>query len=278
MTFPQPNADEYCVNGYDFFRLKTKLACPGDLYESAQSSYGVALGPDSDIANVNIAYFDEQMPNYMGLVKVSPDRGVVGLLNANNLATYAPANRPAKILAWPDDLWNPAYVPGAFVANITRYLLETPTLDLFEYFSPQESLVPKRNDKEWFYQELTIPAAVSGAAGKVLVAVPFYGRKYASVLFHSIGGGAGASVDIGVFGVTLLIDSPGTPPATPDAVESTLASATDQSTKLVVVDSCSPTVGGMFDLLLVSALAHDPANQPAGVAIKIITSDTPGGG
>lgn len=275
MAFPQPDADEYAINGYTFFRLNTPLASPGDIYESAQSGLAFALGPDSDIATVTIAYFDQQQENLLNMIDISPARSVVSRLDANNLSTYLPAQRPAKILLWPADLWNPNYVPGAFTANSTL-ILETPTLDVIQYFQQPASLVPHRNDREWFYQDITMPPAVGVNVGKIFVVVPFYGRKYASVFFKAKGG----LVDVAVAGITLLIDAPGTPPATTNAVETTLDTRAATLTDVIVVDpgALPAKVGGMYDLLQVGIIAHGSLSEPTGVIVKIITSDTPAGG
>ena len=62
MSYPQPNADQYAINGYQYFRLNTLLSSPGDIYESAQSALAIALGPESDISRVAVAYYDDQVP------------------------------------------------------------------------------------------------------------------------------------------------------------------------------------------------------------------------
>ena len=74
MSYPQPSADQYAIKGYQFFRLNTLLTSPGDIYQSQQSGHAFAIGPESDISNVNVAYFDDQVPNFMAQTVISPQR------------------------------------------------------------------------------------------------------------------------------------------------------------------------------------------------------------
>lgn len=291
MSYPQPDANKYAANGYEYFRLNTLIASAGDIYESEQSGLGLAIGPDSDIANVGVNYFDQQVENFIQQVNVSHSRSFVGRVDANNNKTYAPAERPARVLIWPDDRWNPDFFPffdGTYSDVSSTQILETPRLDVVQYFTEVPSLVPYRNDKTWFYQTIATP----GSGGYAFVTIPYYGRRYAKILFgnqilaHSFdmviygvdlqqqklqaGGGIG---DVGQFtsllpatGYTSLIDAVqvivknGKTPAAP------LTSAVND--------------GGMFDLLTVGVRTHTSGSTgaPQEFNLKIITSDVPGGG
>lgn len=298
MAFPQPDADKYAIDGYKFFRLNTLLASPGDMYESAQSAHALAIGPDSDIASVVVNYFDQLQPGNINELLVTQNRSYVGLVNANNLSQYTPSNRPAKILIWPNDLWNPQYFPfftGSERDDGSTQILEVPRLDIIEYFQPQGSLVPKRNDKEWFYQTVTTPTL---ASAKAYVTIPYYGRRYAKILFQAE---AAAFMDIDIYGVDLQQQ------AQVDAGLGTVSvgnvgigtSLTGTGTSkyhnlhefqfiindgINAADPLAPTpaeqarFGGMFDLLTIAVSGHGSLDRGQNFLLKIITSDIPGGG
>src|SRR5690348_7452464 len=97
--FVQPNSDQSCLKGYDFFRLNTLLSCPGDIYESKQSGRAFMLGPESDIANVGVTYFDDQKtPTFVSQFVLTPQRPWSGRIDARNEVGYMPANRPGRLL------------------------------------------------------------------------------------------------------------------------------------------------------------------------------------
>lgn len=279
MAYPQPSADQYAIDGYKFFRLNTLLASPGDIYESGQSSNGICIGPDSDIANVMVAYFDQQQPNQMNQAKISPSRSIVGRLDSNNDGSYLPSGRPGRILLWSGDTWNPNFEPPT-VSDNNFIILETPTLDVIEYFEEQPSLVPQRNDKTWFYQQLLFPAAVSTTPGSIIVTVPYYGRRFARInvfipgVFESV-----PPIDVAVYGTILNLGDGVSNPTTLITSLTDITTDFDVPVNAGTIES-TPAIdtpnGGVFDLLTVLVTAHDHTNQPPnGVLIRIITSDTP---
>lgn len=202
MTYPQPDADIAVVKGGKFFRLFTLLESPGDIYESAQGANAMCIGPESDISEVAVAYYDPTQPTNISQLVVGNDRAFVGLLNVNVADPYAylPAQRPGKILMWPNNLWNPDFVPnGGTLGPTVTQILETPILDVLQYFGPQSSLTPQRRDKTYTYQEVVVP---DGEGSVAYITVPFYGRKYASIRAVHFSGPQGG-VNIAVYGNTL---------------------------------------------------------------------------
>ena len=97
MSYPQPDSNQYAIKGYQFFRLNTLLTSPGDIYESAQSGHSIAIGPESDLANINVAYFDDQVETFMQRTTISPLRAFVGRIDARNDAVTAPVERRARL-------------------------------------------------------------------------------------------------------------------------------------------------------------------------------------
>jgi hypothetical protein len=176
MTFPQPSSTEYLFGGQDFFRLNTPLQSPGDIYESDVSCHGFCIGPDSDISQVQVNYFDNQVASSRlnGFI-ITPDRAFQGRIDARLDATYPqlPGNRTARILMSSADIYDPTYRPEGF--NVANDALDfiVPRFDVIQYFKNMPSVVPTRSDKkyDWKYYD-TIP-------GIQWIIVPYYGRKYA---------------------------------------------------------------------------------------------------
>jgi len=182
MAYPQPSSNAYAVKGYQYFRLNTPLVTPGDIYESEQGGLALALGPDSDIARVQVNYFDDQAPNFINSITLSNDRSFVGRVDANLEGEYAPSNRPARILIAPLDLWNPQFEPPAASLHLgNTHLLITPNLDVIEYLSqPPPGLVPQRSDKVWSFPEVPIqdPFVAPATVPQAWITLPYYGRRF----------------------------------------------------------------------------------------------------
>jgi hypothetical protein len=269
MTYPQPNANSYAVNGGQFFRLNTLLASPGDIYESEQSGHAFAIGANSDMSRVNVAYFDRQAPNFMNMLTLGPERSFVGRVDADNLSAYSPSNRPGRILFWPDELWNPN-VLDPFVGPGDTKITVTPRLDVVEYFKPQGSLEVKRNDKRWLFQRLTVPATESapGVPDSVWIAIPYYGRKYANI---DLSVPVAPTVNFDIIGVKLQIDAGQT---FNKSLSASLGISSAQVTIQAGLQGAFPTPRGMWDVLLFK-LTTAISGTGNLANLSIITSDTP---
>lgn len=255
MSYPQPSSDAYAVNGYQFFRLNTLLTSPGDIYQSLQSGLAFAIGPQSDVANVNMVYFDNQVPTFMQQTVISPQRSFVGRVDARNDERYSPAQRPAVILFWVDDIYDPNYRPIALPAPFNPVTdaiqFVAPRLDLIEYFKPQESLVPGRENKEFVFQNYPV------TPGLFLLVVPYYGRKYCFVEFTNRN--QVTANTFGITGVNYAITQDGVPAMKPYHQEKTLLApaaiaANAQATKIITASA-----DGMFDALVFSFTDAGPA-------------------
>jgi hypothetical protein len=180
VSYPQPNFDQYALNGYKFARLNTPLTSDGDIYESQQGAQGFAIGPDSDISKVNLAYFDDQVPRFMNQVAITPERSFPGFFAARNEVNYVPSNRPGRILMWSDELYNNTWSPS-FIDVAGRIDFEVPVLDVVQFFAPAaQAMNQGRNDKEYWYDFIPAPANAFGPNTWVLV-IPFYGRRFCNL-------------------------------------------------------------------------------------------------
>lgn len=262
MTYPQPSASDYTRNGYDYFRLRTLLSSPGDIYESAVGGRALCIGPESDIANVNINYFDDQVSNYLQQTAVSPLRAFAGRIDAQNDRQYVPINRPGKILIWPADIYDPNFKPVAFVdGDIMDF--QAPVLDVIQYFAAPPSLSTPRIDKSFVFQNYN-------SLSTAWIVVPFYGRKLAYIQFTNR-----TPVNVTnfqVIGVNYAI-TPDTTPAplqpAPYHQEKQLVAPIDVAFGEQVDAIITATSEGMFDALVFGV---NGATGPC--PLRIITSDT----
>lgn len=267
MSYPQPDANQYALNGYKFFRLNTPLVSDGDIYESSQGTDGLAIGPDSDIAKVNVAYYDDQVARYMNQVAITPGRPFPGKLLARNEATYAPTNRPGRLLFWPDDLYNVDWRPSDYDPGQWRIDFVRPVLDVVEYFSPVGQIAG-RNDKQYRYHQMPFANPAGGFWGLI---IPFYGRRYASVFVGNLRvGNEGVSLEVN--GLTYSQGEAGDQSSDVVVVSADAAVAPGASTMRVVKASTH----GMFDALFLkfSATWSNPPSMPTTeVSICVTTSD-----
>ncbi len=212
MSYPQPDSNVPALRGIDFFRLKTELFSPGDLYESEQGSHAFAIGPDSDIPSASIFYFDEQQDTTrLTELEISVKRSFAGTLNARLDTTYPLSLRPGRLLIAPAVLYNPSWRPIAFSVAHDAINFITPVFDVIQYFSPQPGLQPSRNDKEFSFASFNGFAFAS--SGKYWLVLPAYGRKSASFIWDNATANsaqAGVHMKVVVFGIRLAEFTPST--------------------------------------------------------------------
>lgn len=261
MSYPQPSADQYSIKGYQYFRLNTLLTSPGDIYESAQSGHALAIGPESDLANINVAYFDDQVETFMQRTAISPLRAFVGRVDARNDQTYQPAERVARILFWSADIYDPNYrpisKPAAFNATNDQIQFVAPRMDVIEYFKPISSLTPGRTDKEFTFQNYPV------VLGRFYLVLPYYGRKYAYCEFTNRD--QVLANTWGIVGVNYAItqDDSTTPYHQETTIQSPVAiNANNQATRIIKASS-----DGMFDALVFSITGAGPA------PLRVVMSD-----
>lgn len=263
MSYPQPNSNSPVLLGQGFFRLTTPLISQGDIYESQQGAMAFAVGPNSDISQVGLSYFDDTVPNtFMGQAQITPERLFSGAVYARNEpnALYQPSGRQGRILIYPTDIWDPNYIPAGFGIGDLLFLT-APVLDVIQYFSAPPDVAPQRSDRSIQMQEVAI------GAGTTYMVFPYYGRGYAYLSFGNHSGGA---ITWGAFGINFTFEN-ASDPATPVAQQKQIrapAAVADGATADQVVKSSSD---GVFDALLLTFAG----TTGAPVSLKLIMSDIP---
>lgn len=264
MSYPQKTASAAVLGGQDFFRLNTLLTSPGDIYESDQGSHAFALGPDSDIANVDVFYLDPNSPGSMNSFRVSPDRSMVGTIKASVVDNYAPLAIPGRVLIAPADLYNPAWRPTGFAApDVISYI--TPVLDVIQYFTPQPSLVTQRNDKTY---ELESVFNGGQPIGNGWVVVPAWGRKSASFKFKN---GFVVGERVTLYGVKLGISVAPLSSASSDIQQELLAETVVTTTPTSYVYKFSAS--GAFDYFAIKYDLDGLTSGNFGATTHITVSD-----
>lgn len=257
MPFAQPSADLAARAGADVFRINAPLSSPGDIYESTQSAFGFALGPQSEVSRVEVAYFDDQASDNMAQFTLTPQRAWTGRVDTRLDATYAPSSRPARILIWCGEIWNTGYRPTGFDSERDTIEFFAPQLDVLQYLLPGPMPKPYRADKQMLFQRLPFPAD-----GLLNLVLPFYGRRYGSLMFENLTGDAltgqvlGVNFGIGDADIEKVIDT------------INIAAGADDTT-IVRTNSV-----GMFDALLLQVGFIGAGATTGPIAARILFSDT----
>lgn len=253
MSYPQSPASAAVINLEDIYRLNTPLVSDGDIYEAAVGASTFAIGPDSDVSKVTIAYFDGlNTPTYMSQVSVGPGVTFPARLFATN-QQYMPSKRPGRLLFWPEERYNPD--ASALFSSPTRVDTIPPILDLIQYLSPPSGDVSgKRKDKRYYFQQLP----QDNSSGEYLLIVPYYGRKYATIKLWNCPG------NLTVHGLTY---------AQASGALDTLIELSDDSSPLPTGFQRIYTAGrhGMHDALVLEFSGADLTAQPT--PLTIIVSD-----
>lgn len=284
--YVQPDSNQYALNGYKFLRLKQALASAGDIFESEQSAHAFALGPDSDISQVNIAYLDAQASNtFMSQMTLTPQRTFEGEIIAfNQTKTYAPSKRPGRILIWPAEIYDPTWRPSGFTPNADRLVYESPLIDIIQFFQESPQISSVRADKTYYYDILPF------GAGNCYVAIPFYGRRYASLVMENTDDANSGTFQL--HGVNFRIsEDPASEVNLLSAAFEPLTFATTVSAAYSADDGfgftswnndAPPSISigqkgsrGLFDYLLLQFTPNDPAD-PISVSLRVVVSDEVG--
>jgi hypothetical protein len=220
----------------------------------------------SDLANVNVAYFDDQVPTFMNFTTISPGRAFIGRLDARNESTYSPAGRPGVIMFWSDDIYDPNYRPvvrpAAFNPATDAIQFVPPLMDVIEYFTPPGPLAPQREDRMFEFQNYPV------VLQRFYLVLPYYGRKYASVNFTNKD--ALLPNTFGIVGLNYAITQDDQPNAYHQ--ETTIVAPTAVAAGASLNKQITSAVDGTFDALVFNLTLAGPA------PLRVTMSDIPPGG
>jgi hypothetical protein len=274
MTALQKQFSELSViGGQQFFRLNQTLESGGDIFEINSGVKALAIGSESDIADLLVTFFDKQQPSTnIDQVIVSPSSPFIGRLDAL-LATQIPSSRtPARLQITVRDLVDNTYLPRTFDnEGISRDLLMArvaPRVDLLAYLSDPASLPAGRADRQHLFPYVQ----TSPSTGVGWVILPFYGRRYAHVNFMNLHDTVTYTVTL--FGVCLSAGT--TSGGATKQSETTLGSVVLAPGAVGnIVHIATGTPGGLYDLLEVRMSADTPIGigNDFDSTLRVTTSD-----
>lgn len=194
-----PNQDIGAVQrAQEYFRLKQIVQSPGDIYEIDESSKAIYIGPDSDIGEVQVTYFNPDEPLSLETAVVSVNGPFVGRIDALMATNVSSTGQPARILVSPVDVVDNAYVPPASAA-LRRFNIPA-VIDLMVALQELPELPAVRADRTLRFSQVpydapTVPPPDDGSTDLI---IPIYGRRMVTVTV--IGNGADVQISL----VTLL--------------------------------------------------------------------------
>lgn len=271
---PQNRSVDAVLGGQEYWRLKTPLQWPGapnthlgaeGIFESEVGALAVAIGPDSDIANVQVTYFDGTVssPNVRSAI-VSPDRSFVGRIDARMDVAYPECRRKGRILFHSRDIvplstWRPI----DFAAGDDSIQFQRPVLDVIQYFSAPPSLIPQRSDRLFEFQYLFPPPGGPGKSAYLMI--PAYGRKSGYFTFYNQDGIA--TVTTSVRGVRFSPSQLSAIPGVDGTVTSTLFTSALLSGQSANYTYKSSTAG-LWDMFLVKLQNYQGASFPLHIQLS----------
>lgn len=234
------------LNGQEYFRIKQELESGGDIFEIDSSVKALVIGPESDVSDLLVTFYDQQSNLKIGETIISAATPFIGRVDSFLSTVFPGTGLPARIQVSVRDIIDNTTVPQQIVTPevISR---PKPLIDLLAYFDIPASLPLGRADKSYLYPFGT----VTNLAGPNLYIVPMYGRRYASVMFQNWGV---PSYNITVYKVMNSIGAVGLP--TSGTVGGSKALCEQMDTALVAGNaSYSETFTycdeGLYDLLIV---------------------------
>ena len=286
-------ASQAVLNGQEFFRLFQQLESGGDIYEIDTGTKALCVGPQSDLANYNINFFDFQAPDNIDTISLSIGNPIVGRLDALLATQYPTASGlPAGILISPRDLVDNNWLPRGWVVPPVfpnppgpgdRIAVRAkPRIDIFSYLGNPPSLAPDRDDRLFQFPFTT----TLQSPNRFWYILPYYGRRYGEFSFANFDG-QGMTYTINIRGVNLMPgaqDAQGTSPGESTAIETELFGGDIISipgstiNRLIKSDTTflqppeSGVGGGMFDLIAIS-LTNDGGLADTNTVMNFLTSD-----
>lgn len=284
MTALQKRQSDNAVRGgQEFFRLFQDLESGGDIYEINTSTKALCVGPQSDLANYTVNFFDSQAPDNIDEINLSINNPVIGRVDALLATKYPTASGlPARILISPRDLVDNEWLPADFVKPIFFPLPPTPgdfvaarprsKIDILSYLKDPPALAPLRDDR--LHQFPFVPANASPL--RAFYILPYYGRRYGEFSLQNFtGGGEAQTYTINIQGVNLFPGTQsalGTNPGKVTSIITQIAAGVivppgSRSNLLIKADT-----DGMFDLISID-IATDNFVATTDSSMQLLTSD-----
>lgn len=176
------NSDSSVLRAGSFYRLKQELQSPGDIFEIDSSAFAVYVGPDSDLTEYRLTYYDPDAPNELATADISVNGPFVGQLSALLDTKVSGTGTKARLLAQTVDLFQPGFTRGFSIApfGAARSVLVPPKVDLLWSFTPDIPDVPNvRADRTFRFTDVPFDDETAGGGTDILI--PAYGRRTVTI-------------------------------------------------------------------------------------------------
>lgn len=214
-----PPSQGAVLTGRSFYRLNQVLQSAGDIFEIDNSAQAVYVGPDSDLTEYRLTYFDRDQPLTINTADISVNGPFVGLLAVELDQRIAATGSLARILCQSVELFEPGFVRTDAVGTpiAARSIFVPPVVDVIYSFTPDIPEVPNvRSDRTVRFSQVPFDGALPAEATDILI--PTYGRRLITI--QAI---AGASVELEL---RKVIFEQGSTPGDSPALINTLAPLT----------------------------------------------------
>lgn len=190
--------------GEEFFRLKREILTPGDIFEMDQAARAIYIGPQSDIAEVQVVYANPDEPLGLESAIVAVNGPLVGRVDALMAQKVSSTGQPSRILISPVDIVKSDYVrPTNAVGGPPKRTSNVPVLiDVMCALKTLPAIPEVRADKTFRFPQVPFEAPAGAAAndGSTDLVLPIYGRRMISVQIVSA---SGVSYIASFYGVAL---------------------------------------------------------------------------
>ncbi len=189
MTLPnQPDAVTAVQNKQQIFRIYQRITSPGTIYEIDEPIAAAWIGPNSDVGEIRLQYIDSVSPpqtlvDQANVADVSVGGPFVGRLDALMDTNYSGTSTKGRILAYPVDIVDPAYIAptGAGSGPKRRYNIP-PRFDLICSLADPKIIPERRADFTHRFPAVPMENAASGGDnGSTDIVIPVYSRRMATI-------------------------------------------------------------------------------------------------
>lgn len=183
MTLPNQPSSALDVMGSDeFYRIHQAVSSAGDIFEIDSSTHAIYLGPESDVSEVQLVYFDSQAgTRKMNTASISAGGPFVNRVDSLLDQEYPSIGQQARILAYPEDIIEPAYVRPNPTQPINRQFNVIPYIDLICALKAVPAIPTVRPDRTFRYKVPVDKSNGIGSGGTTDLVIPMYGRRFASI-------------------------------------------------------------------------------------------------
>lgn len=176
------------LRSQDYYRLKQLVRSPGDIYELDASTKAIYIGPDSDIGEVLVQYFNPNAPNSVESAVVSINGPFVGRLDSM-LASQVPATgQPGRILVSPVDIVDNSYRRPGDAQPLRSYNIPA-YIDLIAALAPLPDIPAVRADRTLRFPSVPFdltPDPDDPFVHSTDLIIPIYGRRMVTVTTVSV--------------------------------------------------------------------------------------------